>query len=303
MPEADKVVDGSTTKEACLASRKELLARVLHATRADVALLAWQRRCWSPFIRVINYHDVPPTLAGAFERQLLFYREKFEPVDLPRLRRLLTGQWEFQRPGLVLSFDDGLRSHAEIVAPLLERYGFTGWFLVPGGFIDAEPGAQAEFARAHLIRHSHFDYGDPRLAMTWDQVRELSWRHVIGCHSWNHRRLGNGLTRADLESEIPKARQRLAQELGSAVEVFAWVGGEEWSYSREAASVIREAGYVYSLMTNNEVIRPGCDPFQLQRTNIEAADSDAVVRFQLSGLMDLLYVGKRKRVNRLTAGV
>jgi hypothetical protein len=54
-------------------------------------------------------------------------------------------------------------------------------------------------------------------------------------------------------------------------------------------------------MTNNFVNRPDTHPLQLQRTNIESENPLWLVKFQLSGLMDLLYLGKRRRVNRLTA--
>jgi hypothetical protein len=55
-------------------------------------------------------------------------------------------------------------------------------------------------------------------------------------------------------------------------------------------------------MTNSQAIRPGSSQMQLQRTNIEADYSDALTRFQLSGVMDVLYAHKRRRVNRSTAG-
>jgi peptidoglycan/xylan/chitin deacetylase (PgdA/CDA1 family) len=282
-------------------SRKELLAGAMHTLRADMLLLACQRQLWSPFVRVVNYHDVPPNKAKAFERQLQFYRDRFESVDLQQLLRFLDGQWNPPRPGLILSFDDGFRSHAEIVAPLLERYGFTGWFMVPGGFVDARPEEQIEYARIHEIGHSQFDCEGSRLAMTWEELRHLSDRHVVGCHTWTHQRLRDGLAHHVLEVEIPGALQRLEERLGSPVRVFAWVGGEEWSYSRAAAVMVRQAGFCVSFMTNNHAVRPGCDSLHLQRTNIEAGDSDAVVGFQLSGAMDLLYMRKRLRVNRVTA--
>jgi hypothetical protein len=48
-------------------------------------------------------------------------------------------------------------------------------------------------------------------------------------------------------------------------------------------------------------VRPGCDPLQLQRTNVEADFAPALLRFQISGALDALYAPKRRRVNRLTA--
>jgi peptidoglycan/xylan/chitin deacetylase (PgdA/CDA1 family) len=281
--------------------QKRRLARVLRALGIDTALFGLQRALLSPFVRCLNYHDVPPDRADDFERQLRFYTRNFEPVDYEGLMALHDGRWRASKPGLILSFDDGLRSHADVVAPLLERHGFVGWFMVPGGFVDAGPEDQRAFARDHQISHADFNYGDPRIAITWDDVQRLGRRHVIRCHTWDHRRLSADLRPEELEVQIRDARRRLEKKLGLEVPVFAWVGGEEWSYSSGAARAIWNAGFRCSFMTNNRVIQQGSELLQLQRTNVEASDPDAVVRFQVSGLLDLLYTPKRLRVNKLTA--
>ena len=82
---------------------------------------------------------------------------------------------------------------------------------------------------------------------------------------------------------------------------LCWVGGAEHTYSAEAAQLIREAGYAAAFMTNNRVIRPGDNMLQLQRTNVEMHYPMSLVRFQLSGFMDALYLAKRRRVVQLTA--
>lgn len=258
-----------------------------------------QRVFFNPFIRALNYHDIAPFQAEVFEAQLVYYKKHFEVVGPTGLEMMISGRWNCSRPGLILSFDDGLRSHADVVAPLLERHGLTGWFMVPVGFIDELPEKQRLYAREHQISHHNFGYGDPRIAMTWEDIRRLSRVHEIGCHTWSHRRLGGSPGEKDLEVEIPMAKERIEVELGREVRTFAWVGGEEASYSRTAARSILEAGFCFSFMTNNQVIRPGSDLLHLQRTNIEARDPFKVVRFQLSGVLDLLYWLKRRRLNRI----
>ena len=277
-----------------------MLANVCGRLGVSQAGLAIQRAMGNPFVRAINYHDVPPTDAEAFSRQLDFYDEHFECVDLEKLLALQRGEWDSDRPGLILSFDDGLRSHADVVAPLLEARGWVGWFMVPFGFVAAPEESQIAYAEQYKIGHSRFDYGDSRIALSWDDARRLAESHVLGCHGLTHRRLADTLGPAEIEDEIPGAKSRLEAETGYPIHVFAWIGGEETSYSRAAAKAIAEAGFRMSFMTNNEPIRPGCDLLQLQRTNIEARDPEQVVRFQLSGIMDLLYRAKRNRVNRLT---
>jgi peptidoglycan/xylan/chitin deacetylase (PgdA/CDA1 family) len=209
---------------------------------------------------------------------------------------LFSGRWSSSRPGILLSFDDGLRSHAEVVAPLLERNGMTGWFMVPGGFLSAPVEEQSRYATRHSIQHASFDYGDLRIAITWDDARRLAQRHVVGCHTWNHRRLPDTVAESEVHYEVTGARARMEAQLGTAVFVFAWVGGEEDSYGRRAAAAVSKAGYRLSFMTNTYPIRPGGDPFWLQRTNIEASYPLDLVRFQLSGIMDIRYGPKRHRI-------
>jgi peptidoglycan/xylan/chitin deacetylase (PgdA/CDA1 family) len=278
---------------------KRALAASFDASGLNRLLLsAWRLRL--PWARALNYHDVPPRLAPAFEEQLRFYARHFVAVGLPELDALRAGRWPHPKPGLLLSFDDGLRSHAEVVAPLLERYGFPGWFMVPVGFVDTPPGEQVAFAREHAIDCDVAPWPDGRIALSWQEIRRLDGRHVICCHTHSHRRLAASLTARDLEHEIVEARSRLEEGLGHPVRAFAWVGGEEWSYSAEAARVIRTAGFELAFMTNNAVIRPGCDPLQMQRTHVEAGFPGPLVRLSLSGFFDVLYAPKRQRVNRLT---
>ncbi len=281
---------------------KLLLARALERTGLSRALLfaqaALRRR---GYVRVVNYHGTPPEHAASFERQMAFYAEHFSPVtrgDLDRLFR--DGRWVAPRPGLLISFDDGLRTNFDVAAPLLERYGFTGWFFVPVGFIDEPPATQVRYAHEHLIQVDHTP-PDGRVAMSRDELRALSRRHVVGCHTRTHLRLEDGVPPARLEDEIVAARADLEAALGRAVDTFCWVGGEEHTYSAEAARVVRRAGYRYAFMTNNAPLTHRADPMQIQRTNIEAAWSLDVLRFQLSGVMDALFTPKRARVNRLTA--
>ena len=53
-------------------------------------------------------------------------------------------------------------------------------------------------------------------------------------------------------------------------------------------------------MCNTAPIAVGDHPLQLERGNIEADYPLPVVEFQLSGLMDLLYWPRRRRVHAVT---
>lgn len=280
---------------------KRLVARTFSLTGVSSALLRAQSLVPRGYVRVVNYHGTPPEHAARFEAQVAWLAAHFAPVTEAALDDFFrTGRWGAPKPGIIVSFDDGLRSNYAVAAPTLERHGLVGWFFVPVGFIDTPPEAQRAFAEARQVQVDHA-WPDGRLAMSWDELRALSRRHVIGSHTRSHLRLGSEVAPAALEDEIVRTRDDLAAHLGKPANAFCWVGGEESSYSAEAARVVRRAGYRYAFMTNNAPIVASTDPLQLQRTNLEASWSLDVLRFQLSGVMDAAYAPKRERVNRLTA--
>jgi peptidoglycan/xylan/chitin deacetylase (PgdA/CDA1 family) len=247
-----------------------------------------QRIALSPFIRVLNYHEIPAEYADNFEEHLKFYSTRFVNATRAELEEFLSsGKWPHDKPGLIISFDDGTRSHYDVAAPLLEKYGFTGWFFVPSGWVLEEDAETPEFV------------GD-NITLTPEQLRYLDENHVVGCHSETHCRLSEDLGPEKLKFETLEAKTSLEKLLGHPVDIFCWVGGEEYTYSKTAADFIKQ-GYDLSFMTNTAPVRPGTNPLQIQRSNIEAENPLPLVRFQLSGLMDLLYYPKRKRVNQLTA--
>lgn len=251
------------------------------------------QRVRGPFARAVNYHSVPREAANSLRTQLEYYHRQFVPCARSDLQALFDRRWPYDLPGIILTFDDGLANNAEVAAPLLERYGFTGWFCVPTGFLDCPLDLQASFAQEYSITA-------PGVAMSWEQVRLLAERHVLVAHGHRHRRLSASLSEKELREEIFLPKCRIEEETGQPCEAFCWIGGEEWAYSRRAAELIVQAGYKYAFMTNSSPITAKTHPMQLQRNNVEAHWPVTLVSFQLSGLQDIRYAGKRRRVNHLT---
>jgi peptidoglycan/xylan/chitin deacetylase (PgdA/CDA1 family) len=277
-------------------STKLAIARMLDQSGALRLGIALQSALFRRSIRIVNYHDVPPQYAKAFDAQLDDLRRWFVPATRTDLDMLLERKtWPHRKPGLIITFDDGLRSQFEVAAPLLDKHGFQGWFFVPIGLVLTPPAEQPRAAERQLVLYEHDTAQDPRVFMTVEQLRDLSRRHVVGCHTANHVRLRSTLQDTELMSEIVDARRELESVVGSDVNSFAWVGGEEYAYSREAAGYIADA-YRYCFTTNTRLTRGGCNPLQLDRAHLEADFPRSLVRFQLSGIMDLLYAGKRRRV-------
>lgn len=278
---------------------KSILATVVSRSGLAKALFTSLGR--TPYIRVVNYHGTPQADAASLQRHLAYYQQHFHPVGRNDLDRFLRERyWPHPKPGLIISFDDGLRSNYDVAYPLLRAYGFPGWFFVPVEFITCPVEQQEAFSHVHRIRNAAH-YADQRIAMSVADVRHLQQDAVIGCHTASHCRAGAEVDPIRLHAEITASRLTLSRLVGADIDIFCWVGGEETSYSATAAAAIRAAGYRYAFMTNTAPIRFDTHPLQLQRTNIEASWPLSLVQFQLCGIMDVLYHRKRQRINRMTA--
>ena len=261
-----------------------------------------QSRFWKQgYIRAINYHDVPPDSSASFEAQLSFFRKYFSDVSLDDLDSFIeTGAWHKDKPGLILSFDDGLRSSYSVVAPLLEKYGYTGWFLIPTQFIDVPAPLQKSYAKEHLIDYKE-NFSDGRIAMSWEEIRELEKGHVIVSHTRNHVRLRSGLQKEIMKEEIIGSKADLEKRLHHEIKCFGWVGGEMTSYDGTAAKYIRESHYQFALLTKCGPILPRTSSYQLHRIFLGPDWPNCIVLMHMSGILDILYYPQRKRINTVTA--
>jgi len=213
------------------------------------------------FVRAINYHEIDDF--KGFEKQLRYFQNYFSDAG--------KDFWQGKGCRLMITFDDGLKSHYQ-AAQKLEKYGFTGWFFVPSG----------------LVGKTGY--------LNWDQIKEMSKKHVIGSHTMNHTRMNKHFSSKKLEMEIIDSKKILEKNLGP-IDSFCWVGGELRTYTRPAAKLVRKH-YRYGFQTCASPIRN--NPYHLHRTNIESSWSIPVIRFQLSRLMDLLYTPKKILVENRT---
>lgn len=119
---------------------------------------------------------------------------------------------------VVLTFDDAVKTHLTVVAPLLKQLGFRATF---------------------FITHKWMD--DPGYFLTWTEVAQLHrLGFEIGNHSWTHTDFGKPETGAKLGAELEQVEQELARVGVPKPVSFAWCGN---GFGPEALAQLQQHGY------------------------------------------------------------
>ena len=208
-------------------------------------------------LRVVNHHATPAASAPALRRELAGFAERYDAVGVADLDAFYaTGRWPLRRPGLLPVFYEGYREGVEVVAPLLEEVGLTGWFFVCTGWVDTPPADQEAYSYAHHLGATPADAGRDRLAMTWDEIAALAQRHVVTPHTASHAPALAVRSPADVEREVAGPKRRMDEVTGQSAPAFAWLHGTPTGYAPVADAALVDAGYRY-LFSNTMVQRLG----------------------------------------------
>jgi peptidoglycan/xylan/chitin deacetylase (PgdA/CDA1 family) len=201
----------------------------------------------NPLIRAVNFHSTARVNAAHYERQLAEYQKSFTSVNEEELDHYLTtGEWLKSKPGLIISVFEGYRNSYDVLLPLIEKYGFIGWFSMISTFINTPIPDQLNYADHHDIDMLTHEYPDGRYAMTWDELREIDKRHVINSHSRNHTQLS--LLPPDVQyKEVVGSQEDFNKELGRPVRGFVSLFGPAYGENPPVDKLIDQAGYEFVL--------------------------------------------------------
>lgn len=138
----------------------------------------------------------------AFEEQIKALSEYIETKNVDK---------EYIR----LSFDDGGVSFYNIIMPILEKYGFKGYFFIATSFIGQEG------------------------FLTEQMIKEMYSRgHVIGGHSHTHRQRMHTLPYKDLEEDWKECVDALSRITGNKIEIVSLPNGFESSSIFEVLQIL-----------------------------------------------------------------
>lgn len=191
-------------------------------------------------------------------------RAGFESIGFDRYLASRRGESVLPRNPIILTFDDGYRSNAEIAAPIMRKHGVRATiFIVPG----------------RLGRTNDWDADERQEPlMTADEIRALhADGFAFGSHTMNHVRLTTATPEVALQ-ELRTSRTALEDLLGKSVRVICY----PWAQHDETARrLAREAGYECGVGIRRRLNRAGTDVMALNRIPVTYLDSTWRVRWDL----------------------
>jgi peptidoglycan/xylan/chitin deacetylase (PgdA/CDA1 family) len=120
---------------------------------------------------------------------------------------------------VVLTFDDAVKTHLTVVAPLLKQLGFRATFFITQKWME-----------------------DQAYFLTWEEVAKIHrMGFEIGNHSWTHDNFGRAESGARLGAELEQVEKELAKVGVPKPVSFAWCGN---AFGPEALEQLRQRGYV-----------------------------------------------------------
>lgn len=276
---------------------KRVLAMLFGNKFSFIIYYHFLKKIKKDYIIAVTYHDTPITSSISLQSHFEFFNKYFSNCSKLKLEKFLkNGEWEDEKPGIIISFDDGLLTNYKVAKPLLDKFNFTGWFMIPAKVMDIKKDQQYQFAKKAKILE-YIPNNKKRLFMSKKEVEILNKeKHEIVNHTYSHPRLSEELNDDRLELEINFSKTVLENIISKKVNSFAWVGGEEYAFSKNAFRKIRETEYEFVFSTNCRNIYSSENQMCLDRFHLDANYKLFEVCLSISWVYVLLYWRKRKRI-------
>lgn len=287
---------------------RALLIQAANLARLDSLAFRIQELKHQSHALVVAMHETPASWQTQFREQLEFASQHFTITNLEDFAKLWSrnpksnpAPQPTSKPLLLFTFDDGRESNYSVAAPLLESFGGRGVFFVVPAFAECAATEQAlSFYRARINPNSK--PGDEKQEdwkpMNPAQVADLAARgHAIGNHTLTHERLV-GLSPDRLEREIGDSARKLASWTSKPVDAFAWTFDCDAIDVNAWQSIRRYHRFCFSPCAG--VVDSHHDsPDLLWRREIEVRYSPSQCRFCYSGLVDLWWGHRRRKLREI----
>ena len=136
---------------------------------------------------------------------------------------------------LVFTFDDGVRTHYDLVRPLFKKHGMTGTFFIPG--------VRTMWVKRMQQIAEHDGRDMQERGLTWEEIRELDQEGFeIGNHTLTHQNMCHQ-TRDGCYEQVVRLDVEFAKERVRPAETFCYPG---YHAGPPVAAILRAIGLKFA---------------------------------------------------------
>ena len=225
---------------------------------------------------VLNFHgiirerreDLPPSIQPGltieeFDYILRWLKKRFAFLTPDELIQT-------NKPGVLLTFDDGKANNFTNALPMLERHNAPAIFFVSTQHV-LEPMNWLHFTRTKVL--AYWDrIEDVPEDIAWDLYRGMSMKQLIACskhnlitiasHTISHPLLSR-CNKTAMKRELEGSKQQLEELISKKVEMFAYPNGD---YNSQVIQVVHDTGYKWVFAVKPHNI--GFSQYEIPRVDI-----------------------------------
>ena len=222
-------------------------------------------------IPILLYHHVSPdreiTPAG-FERQLRWMLDQgYQSLSMTELMDEVKGRSHSDRPGFVVTFDDGYLDNWVYVYPILQKLSVKAvYYLV------------TERVETHAAPRAITDIPDTRsnerqagTFLSWAEARVMAGSGLVefGSHTHTHRHFVRKELFSNVEEELRLSKQLIEAELKRPCLHLAWPWGD---YEKNWWPTLEKVGFETAMTTQSGANTVGTNSFALKRLKVGRED-------------------------------
>lgn len=231
---------------------------------------------------VLNYHGTQKKFIDNFIKQIRYLKQRYEIISPEEFEEFVNLKNELKGKKMLLTFDDGVKNNQYAIEEL-NKLGISAYFFVVPQFINTPIDNQKMFFLKNIrpVINTEIDNNlEDFTALSWEDLKEISKKHTIGCHTYSHTMIKDSLNSEDLTKEIIESKSIIEREIGIKVNSFCSINNSLLTIGKKEKQIV-EQNYDYHFTTfggNNEVV----EPFLIKRINVESHWLKGAFKFALS---------------------
>jgi len=255
-------------------------------------------------LRVIMYHDIPPSHYGRFKEQMKWISQGWKFITLNEFEEIMQGKRVVDGDSVLLTFDDGFISNRYVCEKVLDPMGIKALFFVISEYVkmDKESNESRGFLSNIYPETTSEDHSLHMRNMGIPDIKYLLKNgHSVGAHTATHKKLSDLKDEKSLTEEIINSADLLESLFQIRIKHFAFPFGTFDSFSEEALKIAQKRfSLIYTGMRgNNDKL---LQTYGIRRDAITTTDSLWAIGAFLEGAADYMYSDRLRVYDRWADG-